>query len=402
MPMTRMEPREWLLGTGEVVREPPLEMSGSGRKIRVAGTTESVYNTEIDMLLRQAVDRIASDKHTTVWLDITGGLEDRIRYAIGFRPAEAKGKLHLVHDPGNAAGYTDLWWRFKDVGTPFEVLLWARLKNHRTAGSVNGQFLHVSLVTPARNAFDQNNLPVLLVKDKYFSEYVNLTRFQGNSDLPPKWQEFVRDNPPDWPVDLLGDGNHPHARAGVAALLKVVREFEAIDEIEVPDMGDPFNPAYRTLKLHGTNVNAELLSDLTEYLDGAPTIEQAAELYQQMLETLRSVGISVQGKSPNDFLAAMLAGEKSTLNMQVFGLSEEQMRVDQDHKLSVHLPTGTFIVECTHQDVDKNQVAEHWEAAKTMASLTGEADELLAYARAYAASNQERRTKSILKERTTL
>jgi hypothetical protein len=61
--------------------------------------------------------------------------------------------------------------------------------------------------------------------------------------------------------------------------------------------------------------------------------------------------------------------------------------------LSVHLPTGTFIVECTHGDVDKNVVAEKWEEALTMASLTGEEDTLLAYAREYAKKHNATRTK---------
>lgn len=401
MPMTRMEPKSWLLGNGEVVTEPALEMTGTGRKVRVAGTTTSVFAHELDTLLSRAVKAVAQDKGTHIWLDLTGGVREQIRND-SFDTAAARAKLHLVHDPTNANAATDLWWRFKDVNTPFEVLLWVRMTNYRHSGVVNGQSISTRLMFPSRTYFGDVATPAVYgIADNKFSTAISQLGYINN-DLVVQWNQYLRDNPADWAGSAenhLGAFNHQHARAGVTALLKIVRDFEDLDEIRVPDLGDPYSPSYRALKLDDTNVNAELLSDLTEYLDGAPTIEQAAELYQQMLETLRSVGITVQGKSPNDFLSALLAGEKATLNMQVFNLAEEAQRVDHDHKLSVHLPTGAFIVECSHNNGDKNVVAEKWDEARTMASLTGEEDTLLAYARGYAAEHNARRTKEILKER---
>ena len=49
---------------------------------------------------------------------------------------------------------------------------------------------------------------------------------------------------------------------------------------------------------------------------------------------------------------------------------------------------------------DRNAVAEKWEEAKTMASLTGEEDLLLGYAKAYAQNSIQGRTERILRERT--
>lgn len=395
--MTRMEPKQWLLGTGEVATEPPLEMTSSGRKVRVAGTKTSVFNNDLDNLLATAVKQIADDKKTHVWLDLSH-LSDRVNAHLGFDPASTRCKLHLVHDPSNTSGQTTCWWRFKDPHTPFEVYVTARMVAASRHGSVNAQNLWVHAAVPHRTYYDDATTDINNVDNAAFSQVVGYTT-RLSPDTMYKWQEFIRDNPAPWSDVLQSAKIHQHARAGVTEFLKVVRMMEDLDSIQVPDYSDPYNPSWRTLELYGTNVNAELVNDLTEYLDGAPTIEQAAELYQQMLDTLRSVGIAVSGKAANDFMAALLAGEKSTLNMQVFNLAEEHQQVDNDHKLSVHLPTGTFIVECSHQEVDKNKVAEKWEEERMIAQLTGEEPTLLAYARAYASNNTTRRTKGILNER---
>lgn len=400
MPMTRMEPKSWLLGNGDVVQEPALEMTSTGRKVRVAGTTQSVFSNDLDSLLGQAVQEIAALKQTHVWIETTGGVQRVVERQAGYDPASEKAKLHLVHDPTNGGGHTTLWWRFKDQNTPYEALLTVKLTKVRSHGSVNAQQMSVFLTIPGRMYYDPAcSKSAWNITSDSFPDVTNALHHLDSGNTTYKWQEFFRDNKPNWPSEVLGTSNHQHARAAVTSLLQTVREIEELESIQVPDLGDPYTPAWRTLDLYDTNVNAELLSDLTEYLDGAPTIEQAAELYQKMLETLRSVGITVQGKDPNDFMAALLAGEKATLNMEVYALAEENQQVDSNHKLSVHLPTGAFIVECVHHEVDKNTVAEKWEEALTMASLTGEEDTLLAYAREYAKANNARRTKQILKER---
>lgn len=396
-PMTRMQPSEWLLGNGEIVKEPPLEMSSSGRKVRIAGTTTSVYMNDLDNMLAEAVKKLAAEKQTHVWLDITGGIERQ--YESYATQLHASCKFHMVHDPSNLYASTVMWWRFKDTNSPFEVLLWVQVSPNRSTRAVNGQTVIATLSMPTRSYWGSSiNREIVNARNNGMNELVDGLR-SLDVDLNYKWQEFLRDNPVSWPVDLLGVRNPAHARSSVSAVLELVRAFDDLSEIQVPDLGDPYNPSYRTLSLYGTNVNAELISDLTEYLDGAPTIEKAAELYEQLLDTLQSVGIQVERKSANDFHAALLAGDKDLLNVQIYNLAEQNLRVDNDHSLSTNLATGTFIVQCSHSEVDKGVVAEKWEEALTMASLTGEEDTLLAYARAYAKEHVKRRTESILQER---
>lgn len=391
--MTRMQVTQWLLANGEVITEPALEMTASGRKVRVAGTTDSVYYGELHGLLTRAAETVAAQRGTTVWMELPYDVPKLVRTVAGIPDTQVK--LHLVHDPTNAYAKTVTWWRFKDANSPFEVLLVATMWPRR--GDLTSQEVDISLAVPIRRYGYSEEMEVCTTRTATFSELNDNS--MSRTDHYYVWQEFLRDHEPDWPSNLLEHKTHSYARPAVTQYLKALQAFEELESIQVPDFSNPEKPGYMTLDLYDTNVNAELLSDLAEYLDGAPTIEQAAQLYQQMLDTLRSVGISVGKKSENDFMAAMLAGDSEVLNMQVQRLAEQGMSLDRHHRLSTHLPSGTFIVECDHAMTDRNQVAEKWEEAVTMASLTGQEDDLLAYAKAYAADRIKQRTKTILKER---
>lgn len=397
IPLTRFEPRSWLLGNGEIIKEPSLERTASNRKVRVVGTTESVYNGDLESLLGRAARSLATQKGTNVLLDLTQAQEHE-RAELRYDPTQTKAELHLVHSPTDKAAKTICWWRYKHPTMPFEVVLSATLSNHAIHSTPTQQAMSVSAVIPARTYYESMDPSWQTVTDENFSAMTNLLT-PLDSQLRYKWIEFIRDNPPNWPAGLLGSRNHPQQRGAVAAFLAAVRELEDIDTIQVPDFSDPYKPAWMNLELYQTNVNNTFIDDMKEYLDGAPTIEQVAGMYDEILKTLRSIGIAVSGKSANDFMAALLAGEKSTLNMDVLALAEEGYQVDQDHKLSVHLPSGSFIVSCTHKGVDKGAVHQEWEEARTVAALTGNESELLAYARAYAQKHSEGRTQRILSER---
>lgn len=393
IPMSRMEPRSWLLGTGEVVTEPALEMTATGRKIRVAGEKTSAYHYDLDAMLDNAVNLLAESKQTDVWIETTTPPREVVAEYAGYDPDITKARLHLIHAPTDPHARTIVWWRFKDSKSPYEVLLTVAM-NSTNRGTVLNQVVTTSLTMVDR---DYGN-----IHGAVNIQTENFRALFSDALLPDDqivWTEFVRDNPPDWPANLLGTETHNHARLGINALIKAVREIDSYDEIQVPDLGDRKHPSWRTLELYETNYNESLMSDLAEYLDGAPTIEQAADLYKQLVETLRTCGIVFEAKVENDFQAALVAGDKASLSVKVFNLAEAEHKVDDRHALSIHLPTGAFIVECTHREIDRNEVAEKWEEAMTMASLTGQEPELLAYARAYARDHSATRTKKILAER---
>lgn len=402
LPMFRPEPRQWLLANGEVISEPALEVTGSDRKVRVAGTTSSVFKSSLNDLLNQAADTLAAQKQTTVWLELHQSILKHLEDAWSHKTATIKAKLHLIHETERPE--TSAWWRFKDPDSMYEVLVVASMATQRYGNTgMDGQVTNIRAYVPVttdnrRWGGSASATEVQYVETHNYGEVVDdLARRSG--DLCYKWQEFARDNPPQG-GDVFAPGlRHPTAHQAVSAYLKSVRAIESLDALEVPDLRSD-TPQWLALQPFDSNVNAELINDLSEYLEGETAVDKITSIYADLSAALRASGIAVAPKSKNDFATALLSGDSPILNMQVTSVSDDSgQNIDRDHTLSMHLPTGTFIVECSHRAATRDEVAEKWEEAVTLASLTGAEDELLAYARAYGASHTKQRTQTILAAR---
>lgn len=398
IPMTRMEPRRWLLGDGTIMTEPPLEMTATGRKVRVAGSASSVYASQVEGLLNEAAASAARQQGFDIWLPIPDGqvskIPERLAKALAI-PLDVSAELHFVHQAAQTNVSTIAYWRFKDPGSPFEAIMAVVLTTLH-----NNHTLRTVLAMPHTDQYGQ--FSTAAIQDAAFGAAVS-TLGGHATGAPYDWQEFIRDNPTELPVSL-GSRQVPNPRAGVTALREAVQKIEAVDTIQVPHLGKPGEPSWLELELYASNVGGQFLSDLAEYLDGSPTIDQAADLYQQLLDTLKTVGITLEGKEKNAFLAALLAGDKAQMNVGVAPLSDLTdngvLGFDHDHTLDIHLPTGTFVINCSRGADDKRSAAvDHWEEAKVKASLTGQESELLAYARGFVESEHVSRSKKIMKAR---
>lgn len=383
-PMTRFEPHEWLLANGEVVKEPPLEQTTTGLKVRVAGTKDSFYSKDLDDLLSKAAQTIAAEKGTTVFLPLMYAAAREAALV----PTNQSTSLHLT--AATHVTSTRCWWKFKHPSMPFTVTLTVDMDQAR------GSVANVLSTKVVCQRIDPQATEAHFYTYSSIDEYL---AYQGlSSDDLYAVREFIRDNPLEWADGTLDYENKtlPVARMAAQDLLAIVRKLEALDEIEWPDLRNPKNPGHFTLELFDSSVNSQFVSELTDYLEGAPGAEKAAAIYEDLLEALRSIGI-VLNKGSNDLLSALNTG--TTFSAQVTNLAEEGFKIDHSHALTVNIPTGTFIVDCNNRNVNLNEVAEQWEEAKTLASLTGQEDELLAYAREYAKQHSAKRAKRILKER---
>lgn len=400
-----LDRKSWLLTNGEVVHEPALEESGSGIKVRIAGTKISAYAKDVDNLILQGVELIADRKGAEVWMpmeDANHGFRNRY-----LSRALDKGvpELHVLttQDYRNQAR-TLAWWEFRHQALPVEATLVVeaapnRYGSNRSSGA-RPQEIHVYLAMQPTTLHPYSIAPIYVkIED---AAWTNLVGHVSDYNGRLKVQEFLRDHKPaDWtPGNLLGEFRYDGERPMVEALLLKVREADSLTRIQVPDLRDPTNPKWLDLELHETNMNNQFLSNLVDYLDGAPTIEHVAKLYREMQKTFRAIGVVLADKSENDFQAA-LQGNRDGVTVEVSSPAEVGHTVDREHKLYVDLFTGTFIVGCTKRDVDRNQVATKWDEALTLAQLTGREEEFLAYARQYADEAEEKRRKTIVHERKT-
>lgn len=394
------EPKKWLLTNGEVVTAPPLEQTTSGRKVRVAGTDITAYVKDMDNLILDSVMQLAQQKQTSVWMSITdqkGALE-----RFSGTTFENKPPALYVLDSTTNRPETVVWWRFRHATLPIEAYLTVRAtvrtswtgnreRMHDVATSLTAPFTHVA---HAANINWLHHPQVCSYTDGVFSG-------QTSACNEPRVYEFVRDNvPPDWdPRTLLGSLNPTTDRNGVEALLSKIRECDELERIQIPDLRDPQNPEWLTLELYETNLTPSLYADLTEYLDSESTVQQATRIYNELRNCLTAAGIVLDDLNDNDFAQALLNTNPNGLTVGV-GLPHEVNGYDHNHELRLHLLSGTFVVTCSLMAGDRNQIAEKWEEARTIASLSGEEDVLLAYAREVSRKASDERAKQIISKRS--
>lgn len=396
-PFTRFEPRQWLLANGEIASEPALEQSPSGRKVRIAGTDVSAFSRDMDDLLRGAVDRVAAEKQTDVWMAL-GNSDTAIANTAGFEPNQTLNpQLYPLH--ARNAPETIVWWKFRHATMPIEAILFVRAR--QIHGWHGEHRIETALVTPntapmttmdAEPRIDQNGIFQSLVIDL------------GPGQAQVTASEFIRDNPPTWnPVTLVGTHSTPVERSAVEILLEKVRRCDDLDSIQIPDLRDGDHPAWLELDLYETNLNSNLMTELTDYLNGSPTMEEALRIYEELRQCLRGIGIVLDDKSEVDFQRGLLGddpeGVVAQLGAYPVGLTPQgTIGPDTDHVLRMHLPTGTFIVQCQHR-TSNDSVIDRWDEARAVASLTGEEDTLLAFARELARKDHEKEARKIIRAR---
>lgn len=400
MPLTRFQQRSWLLANGEIVTEPRLEQTSTGRKIRVAGTKKSFFAGNLDTLLWDAVEQIAAEKNTRVVMEV---VDSNVRNtmetaALNINPAQTgKAKAHMVHDPGSAGATTNAWWRFKHPSMPIEAVLMVRVMNYPTHTSPGRQMFSTTLAFPTT---DKNTSGPTVVGEEDPS-YTNFLDTLSDYDLTYKWREFLRDNRPNWSdAELVNADYLPTAHKAVERTLNLVRAFEELDTLQIPDVTDLDNPGWLDLELYETNVNAEFISDLTEWMDSNPAVDGVLNAYRNLMEQMAQSGFRVGEKVEDEFMAALLSGDKPRMNMTVHNVIDPHTYgLDRDHTVSIHLPSGTIIVECAHKAADRGEIAEKWEETLMMAKLTGQEDVLLEFARKAALDKAQKGSKGVIKDR---
>jgi hypothetical protein len=386
--------RRWLLTNGEIVKAPALEETPSGRKVRVVGTEIDGYARDIDSVIRGGLDAAAKSRGASVWMPIHDDTNWYFKRALGV-DLEAdlpRASIHLLGRSQSVGEQTVFWWRFKHPEYPIQAIVSIIAKTTGRADVSGLKFItmatkityQVTKIGPGAGTVASSIQP-------------NFYEFSGSLSYLHEgaWAEFLRDNPTSLSPLLTGETATASEKQAVEWMLGKLRAVEELDEVEIPDGRDLDQPGYLTLELNDTNVTGEALDLLIQYLDGAPTIEQAAEHYRLMVEALRHAGVVLGDKTEGDFLSALVSGEGLTVSITPYGPG--QMR-DLDHTVKVDMVTGTFTVVCSH-DIDHHNTPDHWQKAVTIASLTGKEDELLAYARAEARQRTSVLADEIIEER---
>lgn len=394
-PIPIFERRSWLLGNGDVIEEPLLEETATGLKVRIAGTTKSVYRREQDDLIISSLEAAAKARNTYVWLALDEQkmwLEEAARHKRDERPV-----LYLLNDSPHTVAY----WTFKHPSLPIEAILTVIAepqapKQHRVQ-------VTLALVDTRRSA-DTLRAYCYREESPLFSATQRRINESGRLIQGDLADQFTA-NEANW-NQILGSHTFPNPRQMVEHLLKVVREADELASIEVPNLSNLAGSvlqkvSWLTLPFLDSNVNSQFVSDLTEYLRESPSVEKALRLYNELRAALKTLGIGLEERTTNNFQQALLAGDKEALTVDVTTLVDESrgFKRPPKHTLTMHIPSGTLIVNCSERGVDHDQVARDWDEAVMIAEVTGQETALLAYAREYARTGNERRAQAILKQR---
>lgn len=381
------QPRSFVLANGDIIEEPQLEESSTGRRIRLAGDAKSVYPKDEDALIKRGLERAATRRRTQLWMPLDLN-ETALERTAGFTPADVRARFEpTIRQRVKAIA----WWSFKHPTLPVKALLFVRWYQDNDYGE--GHQITTGLVTPNQVAKGLSPLAVLSADP----ELAPIRRTLADNLAKERFQEFIKDDT----LDLLGMETGLIERKAVATLLKQVRAIEELEEIRVPDLRGAENLEFDwlTLKLDESNINGRFTQDLSEYLSDTATADRALEVYKELIGVFRTMGMVIDTNlRENQLVEAMLHGDEKALTVKIAHAVGEDGK-DVGHAVSVHLPTGTFVVSCGNRQEDKDKIAHAWEESRMLAELTGQEDVLLAYARQYVTTDHHRRTKKIVAQR---
>lgn len=392
------EGRTWLLGDGSILAEPPMERSGSNRRARIAGRQDtSVVWAERHVGMLQEVRRRAKRRGTYPWMAQLGNQPQM--WAKGCSPDNSNTDLFAVSplDLRNKSEKpTRVYWTFRHPTLPIEAQVVVTGETIHTTRHKVDAFLSVPDTRPNRltaqhHKVEENNFQT------YRDSIIDLIDGQAASKF-----DRARDVLPDYLTEVdLGSAFFTSERGAVKALLERIRWAESLETIKIPDLrtGKDDSELWVELELVETNMNGQLSADIQEYLTSGPTVDAALDAYTTFQNVLRSLGMVLPKVTENDMMRLLIAGEDATVTLGLMMPIDSDGELDHQHTLAVHLATGTFSVRCKVNPENTQEIGESWAEAQAIASITGKETELMAYARAFAQTNDERKTKRLVRAR---
>jgi len=203
--------------------------------------------------------------------------------------------------------------------------------------------------------------------------------------------ELVRDHPPKFLKDMqgmFGTWEYDGARRAIKEFLVRIEAFDNLLHVQIPDLATD-SARWIDLPLHNTNLTGEFVTELRDFLDSASTIGEVLKAYSEFRSAMIRLGFTLPEQDEDDLLNALQMDSKSAYVVvgQPYDANathdpETPVR-DHTHNIYLHLTTGTIMVGCSRSDT-RDQAAQAWEEACTVASLTGQTDDLLKFANDYA------------------
>lgn len=399
-PLPRHRKMKWLLSDGRIAEEPSLEQSGEGRRVRVLGSTKSVYKKDLDDLIYRSVQSYARSQGVRVWMRAH---EDPVRELYdndaGMGKPKEAGNPHFLDAKSYYRRSSELSWTFRHESLPIAARLIIKMEEER--GSSRKQTVSTTLHYPSTNpadAFKRTWMSVSSPNGFRFAKHSEgTTEFAQAEQL---FNDFLRDNVPEWVHEILGQQQFDNEREAAGGIARLCKRMESYESIAIPDLRDPGEPGWLELGLYETTYSPEYLRALVDFINGQPIAEELASLWGQMVEAFRSAGIVVNELQESDFAAA-IQGETERVDITTKTVvTEDGTTTDEKHYVGFNLMTGTITVSCKVRDTDPGDVATEYEIARIKAEARGELDAFLNHQATYLSQSHERYHRNAVEQRT--
>lgn len=399
--------QEWLLQDGTIVTSPDFEATSSGRRVRVVGTQTSVGSRQVADLISASIDKVATERGTKRWMRVfeTDQEQNQRASVLGlsgevFRQAA---NLHINQDANNALGTTTLLWDYEAVGIPaLKATVFCVLNQRHARMSVD-----TKIAWRDTNPVQPNDVP------SYYSwdgSNLNLGGLYRYSDEYRAVETTVEKNGGLIPDHILTTKQtNAQFRQAIVAFAERSKALDDLDEISLPDLRDPANPTFLTFKRKMSNYSASVHGELLALVQTGPLLEQIRDSYSSLVNAMTQLGVVFDKKPGDNEFAKAAAGDLTHLSAVVqavedteasVAVNRNQDGVDHKHTVTLDFSSGSVIVNCGHS-TGLDEIAEAWDIACFKASLTGETDILLEYARAYRNPKEQARIRKIIEQRAT-
>lgn len=346
------KPFLWILEDGRLLEEPRLEISESGRRLRIEG--------------QQATSDYAKNRDTIVGFEVkrrARQLGSEVLTCV--KPDEWKpGAPPRLKREGTSYGpLLDSFgcrWLFKHPSLPLYAQLQVELQILYRSYKVSRTFTFTSikpsnLLSPSELTLDG-------------STWTSLGHI--GHDVASQ----IRDHYPDF-HNHLGSVDVKNEREALRWVRTFVEFADDLDAIDIPDGRAP-ELRWLTLGPLDTNVDGEFRTQLSDFLDTAGLTDEITETYNKLRDLLRKVGIKLSDRTPGEFALAAALGDDEALAATI-KTSDDDPEV-LAHRTYLHLPTGTIRITCPEK-VKSKAAADAWELARFEAEMRGELDAFLKF-----------------------
>lgn len=360
------KPEAVLMANEVSCKLPPLETSGSGRRLRFAGTSKSFAASSLPYELTTWANDQASTMSTKPWMfTFTDEVEKIYRERVFPASTMAESaKFRLLDEDTRRSGRdtTSLAvWRFQHPTLPIQA---------HVAVSLTSSYYNVTVQTQVHyrtTVWDGSQVP------NYGTSYEEW-------DIPYQVDNaaaraLLTSGPVNAVKPFSQNFNKTAHRAAAKKFLAACQQVDNLVGLDLPDYRDPSNPAWLTLDLAETNYTQEFEQTVKLYLDTEETAKALKLQIAELVKTLRALGTVVT--PPDEESTAYAEAAMGNLH-RVTATMDAVGQHDGSHQVLLNLIDGTVRVACGKGEA-RGEAANAYEIAKFKAEITGQLDQFTSF-----------------------